>query len=110
MSYRKSEIFFPDAEEIPVMDQKIKKGGLIGVIFALIAYVIALRNGFNQSTFTLFLYLYVGLGVIASLEFSDLQARGFLDRIVIVAEDEEKKLKKLFSDEEYRIDGTVEKV
>lgn len=92
------------------MNSKIKIGGLLGVLFALVAYFIALNNGFNQSTFTVFLYLYVGLGVIASLELGDLQSRGFLDRIIIVAEDEEKKLKKVFSDEEYRIDGTVEKV
>ena len=92
------------------MNSKIKTGGLLGVLFALTAYFIALNNGFNSSTFTVFLYLYVGLGIIASLELGDFQARGFLDRIVIVAEDEEKKLKKVFSDEEYKIDGTVEKI
>lgn len=92
------------------MNSKIKIGGLLGVLTALIAYFIAMYNGFNSSTFTLFLYLYVGLGIISSLELTDFKASGFLDRIVIVAEDEEKKLKKLFSDEEYKIDGTVEKI
>jgi len=92
------------------MYRQIRNGGVIGVTFALISYFLASQIGFNQSSFTIFLYMYVLLGIISSLNFSDLEGKGFLDRIVIVAEEEELKMKKIISGEEYKLKGTVEKL
>lgn len=92
------------------MYRKIRNGGALGVIFALTSYFLASEIGFNQSSFLIFLYMYVIVGIIASLNFSDFEGKGILDRIVIVAEEEEMKMKKIISGEEYRIKGTVEKL
>lgn len=91
------------------MKRNVLKGAFTGVIFAFVAYFLASVNGFNESSFTLLLYLYVFLGVLASVELTDFETDLF-DKIVIVAEEEELKMKKLFTGEEYRVKGTVEKV
>lgn len=92
------------------MYRQIRSGGAIGVIFALISYFLASQIGFNQSSFMIFLYMYVIVGVLASLNLQDFEGKGFLDRIVIVAEEEELKMKKIISGEEYKLKGTVEKL
>jgi|GEM_PF-1881186 len=92
------------------MYHKTRKGGLIGVIFALLSYFLASEIGFNQSSFLIFLYMYVLVGIVASLDFSDLEGKGILDRIVIVSEEEELKMKKIISQEEYKLKGTIEKI
>lgn len=92
------------------MYQKIRNGGAIGVVFALMSYFLASRIGFNQSSFLLFIYMYVLLGIIASIDLSDFEGKGILDRIVIVSEQEELKMKKIISREEYKLKGTIEKL
>lgn len=92
------------------MYQKIRNGGAIGVVFALTGYFLASRIGFNQSSFLLFIYMYVLLGIIASIDLSDFEGKGILDRIVIVSEQEELKMKKIISREEYKLKGTIEKL
>lgn len=93
-----------------IMYQKIRNGGAIGVVFALMSYFLASRIGFNQSSFLLFIYMYVLLGIIASIDLSDFEGKGILDRIVIVSEQEELKMKKIISREEYKLKGTIEKL
>lgn len=93
------------------MDSDLKRGAVIGALFAGVAYLLTYRLGFNPDTLTYLLYLYILLGAAAAFDFAGfVEDRGFLDRLVIVAEEEERKLKKVFSDEEYRVEGTVEKV
>lgn len=93
------------------VDARVKHGGLIGVFFAGAGYIVVYRLGFTQFSLNIMLYLYIILGIIMAFDFRDfLDRTGFLERIVIVAEEEELKMKKLFTGEEYRVDGTVEKV
>jgi len=54
--------------------------------------------------------MYVLLGIIASIDLSDFEGKGILDRIVIVSEQEELKMKKIISREEYKLKGTIEKL
>lgn len=89
----------------------MKYGAALGTVFAGIAYLIADFRGFNSSSFLPILYLYVVLGVVSRFKLED--AAGYWDRlekIMIVANEEETKLKKVVTGEEYEIDGTVKKV
>ena len=89
----------------------MKHGGLIGAVFAGAGYLVVYRFGFTQFSLNILLYLYIMLGLIVAFDFRNfLDKTDFLERIVIVAEEEELKMKKLFTGEEYRVDGTVEKV
>lgn len=93
------------------MRKRLKFGAVAGVVFAGLAYLVTYRMGFNPTSLSFLLYLYVFLGLISGFSFEDLKdSWDVLDRFVVVAEEEELKLKKIFTGEEYRVDGTVEKV
>jgi hypothetical protein len=85
-----------------------KRGAVVGVASAGVAYFLALRMGFNSSSFTFLLYMYVVTGIIAGLDLEGLES-GVLDRVYIATREEEVKLKKVFSDEVYRVKGTIER-
>lgn len=90
--------------------QSLRQGAVIGGFFAVIAYVMASFSGFNRSSFLFMLYLYVLLGAVSRVrleEFSDYA--GKLENLIWIKE-EEMKLKRIFTGEEYEIDGTVKKV
>ncbi len=93
------------------MDSSVKHGGLIGVIFAGAGYLVVYWLGFTRFALNILLYLYIMLGLVVAFDFRNfLDKTGFLKQIVIVAEEEELKMKKLLTGEEYRVKGTVEKV
>ena len=92
------------------MKRKYRVGAITGTFFSCIAYAVASFRGFNSSSFVLFLYLYVLLGVISKFELED--AAGYIESLenFTWVKQEEKKLKKVFTGEEYEIEGTVKKV
>lgn len=91
--------------------KKVKRGAIVGGLFAGVAYFLSYRFGFNSTTLSIILYLYVILGALVAFDFQEfVKTREFLEKIVIVAEEEELKMKKVFTGEKYKIDGTVEKV
>jgi len=91
--------------------KEVKRGAIVGGLFAGLAYFFTYKFGFNSTTLSIVLYLYVILGVLMAFDFQDfVKSREFLEKIVIVAEEEELKMKKVFTGEKYKIDGTVEKV
>lgn len=93
------------------MDQRLKYGAALGTVFAGIAYLIAEFRGFNSSSFLPILYLYVVLGVVSRFDMKDAASYwSRLEDLMIVADKEENKLKKVVTGEEYEIDGTVKKV
>ncbi|MFB6242323.1 MAG: hypothetical protein ABEJ36_06010 [Candidatus Nanosalina sp.] len=93
------------------MRRDVKLGGFVGAVFSGLAYLITYRLGFNPSSLSYLLYLYVLLGAVVAVDYSSvLEGRDIFDRILIAGKEEENKLKKLFSDEVYKIDGTVEKL
>jgi hypothetical protein len=85
-----------------------KRGAFVGVVSAGFAYFLALEMGFNSSSFTFLLYLYVVTGLTAGLDLEGLNS-GVLDRVYIATREEEVKLKKIFSNEVYRVKGTIER-
>lgn len=87
------------------MERKYKIGALTGTIFALSAYSIASITGFNRNTFLTFLYLYVALGVVSKFSFADATSHiKSLENFTWVKR-EEMRLKKVFTGEEYEIEG-----
>lgn len=89
----------------------MKRGAVIGALFAGIAYLWADFNGFNSSTFLPMLYLYVVLGTVSRLQIEDIgDYWNELERVMIVDREEENRLKKPATGEEYEIDGTVKKI
>lgn len=96
------------------MRKDLLNSAMKGLSFAGIAALIVRFTGFNQNTLMIFLYLYVIQAVYSPakkylLEYLDF-APGFLNRLVIVVEGEEIKMKKLLTGEKYRVDGEVEKL
>lgn len=92
------------------MDYRVKKGGLIGLAGAITVFWYASSRGFNQASFTFMLYIYVAVGILASLQASDMPSHGIMERVIIAGKEEENKLKRVFTGEEYKINGTVEKI
>lgn len=95
------------------MLKKLKIPVLFGLTAYGISYGIVNFFGFTSSTFTAIAYLYIFLSISLSLyyEIEDYGGlSGFLDNIVVVAEGEELKLKKLISGEKYKLKGEIEKI
>lgn len=96
------------------MQEKVLKAAVKGLTFAGIGSLIAMYFGFNQNTLTIFLYLYIAQAVYKPLKngfFSYISfSPDIISRLVIVAEGEELKMKKLLTGEKYRLDGDVEKL
>jgi len=95
------------------MKKKLLSGAALGLGFAGVASLMARFNGFNSTTLAVFLYMYVALGAFMSVK--DLAVRknilpDLLHRIVLVAEGEELKIKKIATGEKYKLKGEIEKI
>jgi len=96
------------------MISRLKTPLMFGMAFYGISYASVKLLGYNSQSFMLISYLYIILGATLGLYYEVFRKHGglkdTLDSLVIVAEEEEMKLKKLFSGEKYRLDGSVEKI
>lgn len=93
------------------MRESLRNGLLYGIAVALVAYSIVQFIGYNPQSLMILLYLYVFQSVILKVKTDFAQPLlPLLKRIVIVAEGEEMKLKRLLTGEEYRVNGDVEKL
>lgn len=93
------------------MRESFRNGLLYGIAVALVAYSIVHFIGYNPQSLMILLYLYVFQSVVLKLKTELAQPlTPLLKRIVIVAEGEEMKLKRLLTGEEYRVNGDVEKL
>lgn len=87
------------------MRRKYKIGAFTGTFFALAAFMFAKLNGFNSNTFLVFLYFYVLLGIVSKLNAED--AASYIESLenVTWVKKEEMRIKKIFTGEEYEIEG-----
>lgn len=95
------------------MKKKVLYGAAFGLFFASIASMVARYRGFNPETFTVFLYLYVALGALYPVKKAISSGEllpDMMHRLVIVAEGEELRMKKLFTGEKYKVKGEIEKL
>lgn len=96
------------------MKKTVIRGASIGLVFTGISYLVVKYIGFRWKSLTVLMYMYVALGVLMAVA-SEMDAinsglKTTLDRIVVVAEEEELKLKKVVSGEKYKIKGDLEKI
>ena len=93
------------------MKEALEKGALQGLFTAGLAYILTMFIGFNQTSLTLMLYMFFVFGAFFEFKNSiDLGIRDFLGEIVIVAEEEEKTLKRVFHDKKYKVNGELEEI
>ncbi len=93
------------------MKESFRNGLLYGIVTALLAYSVVQLMGYNSQSLMVLLYLYVVSAIVLNLKTEIAAPLGpLLKRVVIVAEGEEMKLKRLLTGEEYRINGEVEKL
>jgi len=93
------------------MKKEIKYGGTLGAGFAIIAYLVADLKGFNRSSFLYMIYLYIILGAVSKVNMNHLsEYLESLERLLLVTDKEENKLRKIATGEKYKIDGTIKKI
>lgn len=84
------------------------------MVFSGVAYLVVRFSGYGWRSLTVLLYLYVFMGVMVSVAGSfdllDSSVAEILDRVVLVAGQEELVLRKLVSGEKYRVEGELEKL
>ncbi len=91
--------------------RRVKYGAALGAGFAITAYMIADINGFNRTSFLYMIYLYVILGAVSKLDKEDLtDSFSVFERVLIIVDRKEKKLRKIATGETYKIDGTIKKI
>lgn len=93
------------------MKQELIEGSVYGVLAASTAYIVVHFMGFSPQTLPILLYFYVISGILINLKAElDHLSIPYMKRLVLVAEGEEMKLKRLLTGEEYKVNGQVEKV
>lgn len=92
------------------MKAEVKKGAVYGIVFAGLNFIVIQSFGFNRTSLSLILYLNVLMGIVINVSASDLGLENFLGNVLIAVEGEEMKLKKVFTGEEYVLNGNIEKV
>ena len=93
------------------MKQSFIEGAVYGLLSAATAYFIVRYAGFNPQTLSAILYLNIITAILINMkaEVEELSI-SFLKNLVVVAEGEEMKLKRILTGEEYRVKGEVEKL
>ncbi|MFB6245620.1 MAG: hypothetical protein ABEJ03_04725 [Candidatus Nanohaloarchaea archaeon] len=88
--------------------REILKDAALGTTFAGLGAAFLRFNGLNQTSVTITLYLCVGATVLAG--FRRETDGTILEKLVVVHEGEELRLRKLITGERYVIKGEVEKI
>lgn len=90
--------------------KEILKDAMLGSSLAGIGALFVKFRGFDWITLSAALYLTVVAATIAGFRSRSKISGGLLDRLVLVIEGEELKMKKLISGEKYKIKGDLEKL
>lgn len=92
------------------MRTELRNGAIYGLVFAGLTYSTVNFLGFNQASLNVLLYLNVLMGVAINLKSESLGLESIFGQVMVAVEDEEKKVKRLFTGDKYVINGTLEKV
>lgn len=96
------------------MKKVILKSASIGLAFSGISYFIVSIFGYRWETLMFIMYLFVfqsvTLSIMSHYSLFNSGLTSILDRIAIIAEEEEIKVKKVVSGEKYKIKGDVERI
>lgn len=92
------------------MRKEITEGAVYGLVFAGLTYATVNFLGFDQASLNILLYLNVLMGVAINIKSKSLGLESIFGQVMIPSEAEENKVKRVFTGEEYVINGTLEKV
>lgn len=98
------------------MIKRLKIPLSLGLVFYGMAYFTVRYLGYNSTSFMVISYLYIALAAIIGIKYeikklggSDNFASVFRN-IVVVSEDDELTMKRLFTGEKYKLKGEIEKL
>ncbi len=93
------------------MRRKVARGGIHGLIFLLLAYAVVYTQGYGGNSLIAIMYIIIlatiWMEVKDEIELPDSR---FLERIVIVSEGEDLKMRKVFTGEKYKVNGSIQKL
>lgn len=93
------------------MYEALEKGLVQGIAAAGLGYLVVQFMGISKTSFSVLLYMFLIFGAFFELKNSlDLGPADLLGEVVVVAEEEEKTLKRVFRDKKYRVKGELEEV
>lgn len=92
------------------MRKEIRNGAVYGLVFAGLTYATVNFLGFNQASLNILLYLNVLMGIMINLRSESLGLESVFGQVMVAVEAEENKVKRIFTGDEYVINGTLEKV
>lgn len=93
------------------MKHALERGAIQGLFTAGIAFLTVNTLGYNTTSLTVLLYLFLIFGAFFELKNSlELGLSDFFGEVVVVAEEEEKTLKRIFRDKKYRVNGELEEI
>ncbi len=94
-----------------LMRRKIARGGIHGLVFLLIAYGVVYTQGYGGNSLIVLMYIIIFATVWMEIKDEiDFPETGFLERIVIVSEGENLKMRKVFTGEKYELKGNIRKL
>ena len=94
------------------MLSKLKIPLLTGLSFSGLSILTVRFFGFSQNSFMILAYLYIFLAVIIGIyyEVRKLSEGSILGNVLVVVEEEEKVVKKVFTGEKYKVKGEFERL
>lgn len=93
------------------MSNAFLKGAIQGLLAAGIAFITVNLIGYNTTSLSIILYLFLVFGAMFEFKNSmNLDPTELLGEVVVVAEEEEKTLKRVFKDKKYKVKGELEEI
>lgn len=92
------------------MRKEIKCGAIYGLVFAGLTYATVEFLGYTQSSLKILLYLNVLMGIAINLKSESLGLESIFGQVMVTVESGENRVKRVFTGDEYVINGTLEKV
>lgn len=93
------------------MNEALEKAAIQGLLTAGLAFIIVQVIGFNTVSLSLLLYMFILFGAFFELKNSlDIGIADLFGEVLVVAEEEEKTLKRIFKGKKYKVKGELEEV
>ncbi|WEL23998.1 hypothetical protein [Candidatus Nanohalovita haloferacivicina] len=92
------------------MRSELRDGLIYGLFLAGLTFLTVKVLGFNPASLTVLLYLNVLMGLVINLRSENLGLESVFGQLMVAVEGEEQKVKRVFTGEEYVLNGTMEKI
>ncbi|AOV94417.1 hypothetical protein AQV86_00655 [Nanohaloarchaea archaeon SG9] len=93
------------------MKRALERGAIQGLLTAGAAFLVVNTLGYNTTSLTVLLYMFLIFGAFFELKNTlQLGLKDLFGEVVVVAEEEEKTLNRIFRDKKYRVNGELEEI